>query len=50
MNKDNEELLSDCCGAPAEGFEDIGICLYCKDHCEFIAEEEEEETKPTNKN
>ena len=39
MNE-NEELLSNCCGAAAEGNEDYGICPDCKEHCEFIAEEE----------
>ena len=37
---------SDCCGAPAYScfgdFEDVGICPDCREHCEFIEEEEEE--------
>jgi hypothetical protein len=38
--------LSDCCGVPAYSngdldTEDIGICPECKEHCEYIEEEEE---------
>jgi len=29
-------MESDCCGASCEGYEDIGICPACKEHCEFI--------------
>lgn len=36
------ELLSDCCGASVKGNGDndsidYGICLECRDHCEFTA-------------
>lgn len=36
--------ISDCCGAaPTDPVMlDIGICPECKDHCEFIDEDEEE--------
>lgn len=38
-------LVSDCCGAPAKGLsEEHGICVECKEHCEYH-EETEEETK-----
>lgn len=29
------ELLSECCGAIAGEFEDVGICPECKEHCEW---------------
>lgn len=37
--------ISNCCGAPAMSngdcdFEDFGICSDCKEHCEYIEEEE----------
>jgi len=36
MNK-----ISECCGAEPIGVsEDIGICPECKDHCEYLTEEE----------
>ena len=37
--------ISDCCGAAATDpvMLDIGICPSCKDHCEFIDEDEEDE-------
>jgi len=34
----NEELLSDCCGAPKHG--DWEICGECLEHCEFELSEE----------
>lgn len=36
-------LISDCCGASADGNEDYGICPDCKEHCEFIEEESDKE-------
>lgn len=33
-------LISNCCSVPAGEYEDIGICPKCKEHCEFIEEEE----------
>jgi hypothetical protein len=36
-------MYSDCCGAYSEYAGDIDICPDCKEHCEFISEEEEEE-------
>ena len=34
---------SDCCGAAAGEFEDVGICPRCKEHCEWQEEGEGEE-------
>jgi hypothetical protein len=31
-------LMSNCCGAYAEGAEDIGMCPDCHEHCEFERE------------
>lgn len=39
------ELLSDCCGEPADGHEDVGICPRCKEHCSF--EPEHNKPEPT---
>lgn len=41
------ELVSECCSAPArDPYEDMGICPDCKEHCEFVdLDEEEEELK-----
>ena len=35
--------VSDCCGARAraEGQEDMGLCSRCRDHCEYVDEDEE---------
>ena len=33
-------MESNCCGA-SEWMEETGICSDCKEHCEFIDEEEE---------
>ena len=31
--------VSDCCGAgPIENMEDLGICMECKEHCEYVEE------------
>ncbi len=43
--------VSDCCGVPAysngdSDTEDIGICPSCKEHCEYIDDEEGEEEYP----
>lgn len=35
-------MYSDCCGAYSEYAGDIDICPDCKEHCEFINEEEED--------
>ena len=35
--------ISDCCGAEAGEFLDIGICPCCRENCEFIEDEEDEE-------
>lgn len=39
--------ISDCCGVPAYSngdgdTEDIGICPECKEHCEYIDDEDED--------
>lgn len=33
--------ISDCCGAAVDGNEDYGICPDCKEHCEFIDDEDD---------
>jgi hypothetical protein len=40
------QKISDCCGAAVTNpvMLDLGICPDCKDHCEFINEEEDETT------
>lgn len=40
--------VSDCCGAPAysngdSSTEDFGICPDCREHCEYISDDECEE-------
>lgn len=37
------QKISDCCGAAARDpiMLDYGICPDCKDHCEFIEEQDE---------
>ena len=37
------ELFSECCGASAGLYEDIGICPECKEHCEWITEGDPED-------
>lgn len=37
--------ISDCCGTPTI-HTDYGICPDCKEHCEFIYPEYEEEKSP----
>ena len=39
------ERYSDCCGAPPTDpiMIDLGLCSDCKDHCEYIWDEEDEE-------
>lgn len=37
--------ISDCCGAPCagiDGCEETGICPDCKEHCEWVDDEEDE--------
>lgn len=39
-------LVSDCCSAPDKAigdisFEDIGLCSECREHCEYVPEEDE---------
>jgi hypothetical protein len=35
-DEENDSLpMSNCCGAYAEGAEDIGMCPDCHEHCEF---------------
>ena len=36
-------LISDCCGMPAGEFFDVGICPACREHCEWIDDEETED-------
>ena len=35
-------MYSDCCGAYSEYADDIDICPDCKEHCEFINDEDDE--------
>jgi hypothetical protein len=35
-------MYSDCCGAYSEYADDIDLCPDCKEHCEFINDEEED--------
>jgi hypothetical protein len=42
-------IISDCCGAPANGNEDYGICPDCKEHCEWEEDDiDEEENSESN--
>lgn len=36
-------MISECCSDEAGEYLDIGICPDCKEHCEFIDEEEEDD-------
>ena len=36
--KQEEEEVSDCCGATCE-LPELGICPECKEHCEFTTDE-----------
>lgn len=38
---DDDEALSNCCGVAGEN--DQGICPQCKEHCEFLTQEQENE-------
>ena len=46
---ENEERLSNCCTANHDGrfhyddAEKMGICSHCKEHAEFLTEEEADE-------
>lgn len=33
-------MISNCCGASDIRFEDYGICPDCREHCEFIDEDD----------
>ena len=35
-------LYSECCGAEGGDYEDVGICPDCKEHCDFIEDDEDE--------
>lgn len=35
-------MTSNCCGAEAGEYLDIGICPDCKEHCDFEEEEDDE--------
>jgi len=38
-------ITSECCGAePVLDSDDLGICPECKEHCEYIKNEEDENT------
>ena len=36
-------MISDCCGVEAGEFLDIEICPRCREHCEFVDDEEDDE-------
>lgn len=38
------DIVSDCCNAAPWGEEEMGICGSCKEHCDFIDLDEEEDT------
>ena len=42
-------LISDCCGMPAGGFFDVGICPACREHCEWIDDGEPVVIEPRKK-
>jgi len=36
-----KERVTDCCGAPPVGAsEDMGLCPECKEHCEYVDDED----------
>lgn len=40
-------MVSNCCFASGDEFVDYGLCPECREHCDFIDDEEEEvEVKP----
>ena len=41
-------LISDCCGMPAGEFFDVGICPDCREHCEWIDDEESDDSLEPN--
>lgn len=47
-SKHKYDKVSDCCGAGVysngdSDTEDIGVCPDCKEHCEYVSIEEEED-------
>ena len=39
--------VTDCCGVPPKGnSDDYGLCPCCKEHCEYVEEDEEENDAP----
>lgn len=43
QTKLNKMEVSECCGAPAVGASaDIGICVECKEHCEYVDLDDDE--------
>ena len=48
MEPEDRKKVSDCCGAEAysngdSDTEDYGICPECKEHCEYIFDEENDD-------
>jgi len=43
--KGDDGMKSECCGAYNSEYEDFGICPECKEHCDFIEEDEPEDDK-----
>ncbi len=41
-------LVSECCGAPVRGnSDDMGLCTNCRDHCEYINDEDDDDNSPS---
>jgi hypothetical protein len=39
-------ITSECCGAePVLDSDDLGICPECKEHCEYVKNEEDEKAR-----
>ena len=36
-------MVSDCCGVEAGEFLDIEVCPVCREHCEWVDTDDEEE-------
>ena len=36
-------LISNCCGEPAGDLYEYGLCQECKEHCEWIDSEKEDD-------
>ena len=41
-------LYSECCGAAAGDYEDVGICPDCKEHCSWMTDKDYEAEQVAN--